>query len=218
MSVLSPWSYSALSTYETCPHKYQHERVLKDVVQISSAQADYGSDAHKAFEERLLNGKELPLQLSHHAPIIERLAAMPAKMLPEHKMGITEDLSPADFDAANAWSRGIADLILLQERSAVVIDWKFGRPHDNYGQLELMALMVMCWWPDIETVGVSYYWAKEKRLSKPRHITRKDDMLIIYNDFLTRSRRMRGDTQFRPKPGFLCRKWCPVKTCAFNGG
>jgi hypothetical protein len=213
------WSYSALNTYETCPKKYYHERIAKDVVQTSSSQADYGTDAHKAFELLFTDGTPLPLQLQHHNEMLSALLLRASKctVLAEHKMAVTVDLAPTDFDADDAWSCGIADLALIGKRTAVVLDWKFGRPHENYGQLELMAFMVMCHHAFIDSVNVAFYWAKERRLAGKK-LDRDTHMTAIYNDFLARAGRMRTDSKFAPKPNGLCRKWCPVKTCSFNGG
>ena len=72
----------------------------------------------------------------------------------EIKLGITENLEACDFYAKDVWFRGIADLVILDDDLAWVVDYKTGKSakYADKGQLELMALGVFAKYPQIKTV------------------------------------------------------------------
>ena len=47
---LMPLSYSRLSTFETCPRKFEYLYVLKSVKDEGSTATDYGTRVHEALE------------------------------------------------------------------------------------------------------------------------------------------------------------------------
>ena len=71
------WSYSALTSFETCPKQYWHYRIKRDVKESKSQATDYGTEVHKCFENRLIKGKKLPLDLRHHEPVMAKLEVAP---------------------------------------------------------------------------------------------------------------------------------------------
>ena len=54
------WSHSALNTFTTCPKKYWHEKIKKDVPFTESDASRYGKEVHKAFEDYIGKGTKLP--------------------------------------------------------------------------------------------------------------------------------------------------------------
>ena len=56
---IPPWSYSALKTYETCPRKYQAEKVTKEVPFTQTDATIYGTELHLAAEEYIRDGKPI---------------------------------------------------------------------------------------------------------------------------------------------------------------
>ena len=50
MELTNPWSYSALTAYETCPKRYQLTRVTKQVIEAQNLQSlAKGSSSAKQF-------------------------------------------------------------------------------------------------------------------------------------------------------------------------
>ena len=45
------WSYSSLSLFQQCPHKYYRLRITKDIVEPPAEHLLYGSEAHRIAEE-----------------------------------------------------------------------------------------------------------------------------------------------------------------------
>ncbi len=50
------WSYSALSTYETCPYQYFRLKVKKDVKDTMNEAAIWGNEVHKHLDHRISKG------------------------------------------------------------------------------------------------------------------------------------------------------------------
>lgn len=209
------WSFSAIQAFETCPKKLYHSRVKKDFPESFNAAADYGTQAHKHFENFLSRKIELPMDLMHHGKLLELLSAFNGKLLTEQKLAITKDFEPTGYFSKDVWGRGAADLLMLGETSALVVDWKFGKPKTGFDQLNLMCAMVGCYYPQIETYHAAYYWAQTKELWK---ITLdKSDLMDVWNDFLPRIRKFEQahkDSEFPAKPSGLCKKYCGVSICA----
>ena len=48
---MTTWSYSSLKTFEQCPKKYFHLKVVKDVKDQGSEATIYGQEVNKAAED-----------------------------------------------------------------------------------------------------------------------------------------------------------------------
>jgi hypothetical protein len=222
------WSFSALTSYETCPKKYWEESVAKNIPYEVGEVQQYGIDGHKHFEDRILKGKKLPMDLTHHEATLAKLAGADGEILGEQKMALTRDLQPTGYFDKDVWVRGQADLMIItgkpNQKTALVVDWKFGKPTPpdkpgRFDQLELMAMMFAQYHPDVVAVEGAYYWAKEKRFD-PNRIHR-DYMKVLWSKFLPRVERFEEafkKDEFPAKENGLCKKWCKVKSCPFNGG
>lgn len=219
------WSFSALNSYETCPKKYYEESVAKNIPWEEGEAQAYGKAAHKHFEDRLLKGRKLPMDLMHHEKILSRLeGAAKVELMGEQKMALDKDLNPTGYFDRDVWVRGQADLILMFGTRALVVDWKFGKAKDctqpgAFDQLELMAMLFSCYHPEVEVIEAAYYWGKEKRFDTT--IIPRDSLPELWNKFLPRITLFEGafkKDEFPAKQNGLCSKWCKVKACPFNGG
>jgi hypothetical protein len=151
---------------------------------------------------------------------LESLKAKQGDKLCERKMGLTENLEPCDFFADDVWFRGIADLIILDDDLAWVIDYKTGKNarYADKGQLELMALTVFKHFPQVKKVRAGLLFVISKDLIKDSY--EEQTSPILWNKWLANYNRM--ETAFNtdvwnPKPSGLCRRHCPVVECVHNG-
>lgn len=53
------WSYSSLKLFDTCPRKYEAERITKEVPFTDNVATIYGKEFHLACEEFIRDGKPL---------------------------------------------------------------------------------------------------------------------------------------------------------------
>ena len=169
----TPWSFSKLSAFELCPKKFGHEQIIRDVPDKPNAMADYGTEAHKAFELRLLKDKRLPLDLRHHEARLAKFAAVPGEKLPEQKLAVNAQFQPTGFFDSDVWCRGIVDFGVITGDRVLFVDWKFGRLKDGFDQLDLMMLLMSAAVPEADRFKGMFYWAKEKVIA-PKDYTRAD--------------------------------------------
>ena len=75
----------------------------------------------------------------------------------ELKLGLNGNRKPCDFFAKEVWVRGVVDLLIVNGKTAYVIDYKTG--NDKYAdtaQLKLMAIMAFEHFPQIEKIKRLY--------------------------------------------------------------
>lgn len=215
-----PWSFSALQSYEMCPKKYWHVSLKKDVKEPPNQAGEYGQSAHKHFENRVIIGTPLPLDLRHHEKTLAKFVAAPGVGMGEQKLAINAEFELTGYFDNDVWCRTIIDYCKVNGSHAVIADWKFGKTkEDEYDQLDLMACFMFIAMPELETITGLYYWAKDKKID-PQKYTRSNTA-GIWNSLLPRVddlEEAKRTTTFPPKPGFLCKNWCWVDSCPYKGG
>lgn len=212
------WSFSNLELFEMCPKKYYHLRIKKDVQDKGNPMSDYGFEAHKHFEGRLVKGKKLPMDLLHHEKFLAKLVAAKGEGLGEQKLALTRDFQPTGFFDTDVWVRGIVDYTKHNAPHIVIVDHKFGKVKEGFTQLKLMVAMLFAYLPEMETATGMYYWAKEKRITSIKFT--RADLPDIWSEFLPRVEQMElavKTTDFPAQQNFLCKKYCPVKSCPHHG-
>jgi hypothetical protein len=219
MEKLPAWSYSSIKTFEQCPRKYYHLKVVKDVVEDKSV-TTYGSELHTACEEYVRDDTPLPAQFVFVKSALDNLKNRPGKVLCEYKMGLTEDLQPCDFFAPNVWWRGMVDLLILDGEVARIVDYKTSKntKYADTGQLELMALAVFKHFPDIRKVKAGLLFVVAKEFPKANYSV--DDQPRLWGKWLSEYKRMEVAYKrdvWNAKPSGLCKKHCPVLSCPHNG-
>lgn len=213
------WSFSALKTFETCPRKYHAEKVAKLYPFEETEQTLYGKKVHLACEEYIRDGKPLPKGMEQFQKALDSLNKIPGDKHCELKMALTADRQPVKFLDKSVWVRGIADLIILDGDKAWVVDYKTGSAkYPDKKQLELMALMVFDHYPEVQKVKAALVFLLHDVVIKEAYTRDQADELWERwgqkTDILDRA--FEHDN-WPPNPNGLCRKWCPVETCEFNG-
>jgi hypothetical protein len=214
----TPWSYSRLEAFELCPLKYFRLSVKRDIKDKPNEVAQYGTDAHKHFENRMMKGKPLPMDLQHHEKYILPIDKRPGQAYGEQKIALNADYEPTGFFDSDVWVRAIVDYTKIAPPAGLIVDWKFGKRRDGFDQVSLMAAMLFAYHPDLQGVAGAYYWAKEK--SYARKVYKREDVPAIWASFLPRIERYQrahAEADFPCRPNFLCRNYCPVTTCEHHG-
>jgi len=217
---IAPWSFSKIKAFKQCPKQFYHEKVLKEYPVVETEAMRYGTEFHLACEEYIRDGKPLDERFAYAKSMLDSLNAKEGEKLCELKMGLTENLEPCDFFADDVWWRGIADLVILNGDTAWVIDYKTGKS-DRYadkGQLELMALAMFKYYPDLKKVRAGLLFVVPKSLIKDNYSI--DQAPPMWEHWMREYNRM--DTAFKkdvwnPNPSGLCKRHCPVTQCVHNG-
>jgi hypothetical protein len=211
------WSFSGLKDFINCPRQYHEVKVLQRYVKKVSQQMQYGTDVHKALEDYARDGTELPKFYQKFKPQIDVLLAIQGERYLEHKMALTIDLKPCAFDAVDYWVRGIVDLMIINGKTAFIIDYKTGsNRYPDPKQLKLMALMAFAHFPELEQVKAGLLFVAYNTFIPEDYV--RDDSQMLWNAFkwdLERLNMSARDNNWPANPTPLCR-YCPVKTCEFN--
>lgn len=215
------WSYSALKTFQSCPKKYYHLKVLKDVKDEPSEQSLYGTEAHKAAELYISKGVDLPGRFEFMRKQLDTLKNLEGEKFCELKCGLTKELEPCEFFDRNAWLRAVIDLLVVNERTGVarVIDYKFGKSKNaDVSQLQLMALVVFKMYPNIKTVRAGLLFCPEDKLIPARYsVEDTPDMWMQWLPEVARLEDTYKADVWNATPSGLCKAWCSVLSCAHNG-
>jgi CRISPR/Cas system-associated exonuclease Cas4 (RecB family) len=213
------WSHSALKDYEGCPRRYHEVKVLKNYPFKDTEATLYGKEFHTAAELYIRDDKELPLQFEFVRDTLDVLKAKPGRKLCEHEMGITEDLRPCGFADKEAWCRGIADLLIIDDDNltARVVDYKTGNnKYPDREQLKLMALMVFVHFPHIRRVSGALLFVVKNDLVKANFLRgESEDYWWDYRERVARIEQAHDSGVWNPKPTPLC-GWCPCTDCEYN--
>ncbi len=214
------WSYSSLDLFKQCPHKYYRLRVKKDIKEPESAAMLYGTEVHKSAEDFIKLGTPIPEKFAFMRPALESLRDKEGEKLCEYRMGLTRNLTPCDFFAADVWWRGIADLVVLQDDRAWVVDYKTGKSakYADTKQLELMALALFKHFPQVKKVKAGLLFVVANDFVKANYSQREEDVMWRpwFDDTLRLEKAIESDV-WNPRPNFTCKGWCPVKDCLHNG-
>jgi hypothetical protein len=209
------WTYSQLDSFESCPKKFYHLKVIRDIVEPPTEHTVWGTKVHTAFENFILHGEILPEGMTQWQPIANKIAKLAGKKYAELKFAIDKNFLPADWK--QSWSRGIADLVVINGKKAVVMDYKTGKRKPSE-QLDLYAAYVFHHFPEVQEVTTVYVWLKEKKLDKKKFS--RGDIADVWQGLLPRAMRLERayeKDEWPAKSSGLCKAWCPVITCRFNG-
>jgi hypothetical protein len=213
------WSYSKLKNYETCPKRYHAIDVTKSYKEEEGEALQWGNAVHKALAERIAEpGKPLPKGMEHFEKWAESLLETGGTILVEQKLAINSSFGPTSWFGDDAWYRGIGDVIKIIGSVALIIDWKTGKIIEDGSQLALMAQCVFAHYPEVRQVRSEFVWLKED--ASTRADFKRDDMMKVWAGLWPRVEALETAhklTEFPPKPGGLCKRWCVVQSCPHHG-
>ena len=213
-----PWSYSSLTAYETCPRRYYHTRVAKDIVEPETQALTWGNAVHKALELRAKENKPLPTGMEHWEPLIAKIIGAGGEVFTEKQIALTKTFTPCDWFGPEVWVRGVVDIGVVRGPLLVALDYKTGKPKHDSDQLELFAALLMAVYPECDTVKTGFLWLKTNGVDQARF--ERGDLPNIWNKFLPRVKALEEahrTSTWPVRPSGLCRNWCPCKQCPHNG-
>lgn len=220
MTVKYNWSYSSLSLFKQCPHKYYRLRIVKDIVEPPTEHLSYGLEVHKAAEEYIRDGTPIPEKYAFIKPHLDKLKDLQGEKLCEEKLGLTRNLEPCKFFDKEVWWRGVADLIIINEDKAYVIDYKTGKSskYADTQQLEILSLALFKHFPQVKKVKAGLLFVVADDLIKANY--EQDNQGVYWSKWLEDTKRLEAailNNVWNKKPNFSCRAWCSVTDCEHNG-
>jgi hypothetical protein len=213
------WSYSSLSLFQQCPHKYYRLRITKDIVEPPAEHLLYGSEAHRIAEEFVRDNTPVPEQFAFMRGALEKLKDMEGIHLCEYKMGLTKGLEPCDFSDANVWWRGIADLIIITGDKAYVVDYKTGKSskYADTKQLEILSLATFKHFPEVKKIKAALLFVVANDLIKEEYVSvGQGANWLKWIEETSKLESAFKNQVWNPKPNFTCRAHCPIIDCTHN--
>lgn len=217
------WSYSSIKTFDQCPKKYHHLRILKDFKDEDSVATIYGKELHKAAEDFIKEGTPIPPRFSFINDTLEALKKIKGEKYCEIKLGIAKrdgKFVPCDFFAKDVWWRGIADLLIINEekQTAYLVDYKTSKnaKYADTKQLDLLAGAVFTHYPKIVEIKSALLFVVSNEIVKKNHeFMMQSSYLNSMEPELARLDAAIKTNVWNPNAGPLC-KFCPVTSCAHN--
>jgi RecB family exonuclease len=215
---MTAWSYSSIKTFDQCPKKYFHLKVVKDVKDEPGEAADYGTAVHEAAELFITQGAPIPEKFAFMRPIVEPLARKQGTKYAEIKLGVAKiggEFQPRGFFDKDVWYRGIADLLIVNGSKAWLVDYKTGKnaKYADMKQLDLLAGAVFVHFPKVETINSALLYVISQEMPKKTH--QRENMAAYMSVFNTELDRLEGALEngiWNAKSSPLC-GWCPVEAC-----
>ena len=225
------WSFSAVDNFQTCPRKYYHQNILKDVSDDTSYRAE-GGKLHDIMRDAVRGVAALPPHLKHWQRWVDELHHDKVHVTAEHKLAFTDRGEPCYYFAkrdmpAQPWCRTNLDVLKLYPHHALVWDWKTGKVKPVDDQLMLYALTLFIHYDTVEYVDAGLIFLKE---DTGPHIPRNDctyelritrpDARLWWGKYMPKVRALEHavrTNEWQPVSSGLCKNWCPVVSCEFNG-
>ena len=219
---IAPWSFSKIKSFEQCPKKFYHLKIAKDYRESETEAMLYGTAVHLAAEEYIRDGKPLPPEYNYCKDVLDVLNSIEGEKICEMKMGLTENLEPCEFFADDVWWRGIADLVIMNKRTktAYVVDYKTSKNtrYADKGQLELMAMALFKYFPDIEVVRGGLVFVVCNELVKDEYdIAVAPKLWTKWLGDYNRMKKAHANDVWNANQSGLCKRHCVVTECVYNG-
>lgn len=214
------WTYSAVKVFKTCPLQYKHKYILKDIKEVQGDAAKYGTAVHLAIENWARDGVVMPPEYDRFRNMILPVAKWQGETLVEAKLALSSLLQPCGFFDKQYFVRGVLDFGKVNGEYARIIDWKTGgnAKYADLKQLDLMSLLVFKHYPQVKTVTSALVFLKLDKVIKATF--HKKDSKAMWMQWMYEVSRIEDAVErdaFPAAPNNLCKNYCPVKTCKFNG-
>ncbi len=212
-------SYSAIKLFENCALRYYRQRIVKDIRDEPGEASIYGDRVHKALENRLKSGADLPDHLEFAEGYCQSIENLGERGLleVEKELVIDENFNEVDWWHRDAWIRFKLDALVVVGATALVFDWKTGKRRADTFQMEMFAAIVFQLYPQVQVVKTNLVWLKDKSMDT-EVFKRKQAPYLWRNITAKISRIVKAyETENWPaKPSGLC-GWCPARfSCDYN--
>lgn len=211
------WSYSSLKDFLNCPKQYYEVKIAKNFVKKETEQMLYGKEVHKALENYVRDNTPLAKNYERFKTLLDALIEIPGQRFPEFEMALKRDRTPCNFHDENRWVRGIADLVIVDDDTAYVVDYKTGsnkRPDPD--QLKLMALMIFSHFPEVNRIKAGLLFVMHNSFLDEEYNRQEINKLwAVFEPKLARLHAAYENDIWPTTPTGLC-GWCPVSSCKFH--
>jgi hypothetical protein len=218
---MTAWSYSSINTFKQCPKKYYHLKILKDVKDVGNSATFYGNAVHKAAEKYIKQGEPIPTKFDYIKKPLEALNRIKGQKLCELRMAIAKKgntYSPTRYHSADAWWRGIADLVIVNDEKAYIVDYKTGKntAYADTKQLDMLAGATFVCYPYVKVIKSALAYVVSNDFIKKQHtVDMYKSYLSVFDEALEQLAVAKEKNVWNAIDGPLC-AYCPVTSCEHN--
>lgn len=213
-------SYSRLSDYRQCPHKFNLKYIQKCpnfAMDSKSPHLIRGENVHRALENYVVKRRagengipESSLsEVEQTKSLIDGLMSI-YDLHPEHKCAINDKFEPVDWFARDAWFRAIFDVVGFGN-DLFLGDYKTGKIYDyegtleRPGQLHLSAIVGAAVWPTFDKVQTVYVYVDHKQTK--RETFDREHCMAMREVLIAEHARVNADKDFIATKNKFC-NWC----------
>jgi len=217
-------SHSSADTFDRCPAAYEREKLIKDVPYTETEATSWGTRCHEGIEQFILGqADELStLMIDDLRPVFEYVKNFEC----DYKAVETEwcfntQAVMCDKDDPAAMFLGYTDFEAVRGDKGWVVDWKSGKQHAKFEQVELYALTLWLRFPQVNQINAGYVWLKGRTPSEFltfKTLYRATDMQRIWDYRVEQYKRIYAAHEtgvFQAKPGKGRAKF-PCGYCGVN--
>jgi CRISPR/Cas system-associated exonuclease Cas4 (RecB family) len=206
---MRPWSYSRLSTYETCPKQYWYAYVENmEGFRPEPVAANRGKVIHKEGEDYLLGKKHI--YPASYQKVSSHIMGLKSKhAIPEIKMACDDKWVAVDWNAPEAYFRGIIDVHYEADEGKTVHieDFKTGQIYPEHsGQMEDYVALAASHYPEADKFETRLIYV-DQGIVTPAKVTEKVRLKPIRLMLDGRINIAEEDTIFPTTSGKHC-QWC----------
>jgi CRISPR/Cas system-associated exonuclease Cas4 (RecB family) len=211
------WSFSGLKQFTNCPRQYYEVKVQRNFEVKETEAIRYGKEVHKALEDYVRDGAPLAKNYLRFKNMVDAILQADGVRYVEHEMALDANKTPCDFHAPEYWVRGIADLLIVDDDRAYIVDYKTGSArYPDPKQLKLMALMTFAHFPQVKFIKGGLLFVMHNAFISDQYRREETDKLwLAFSSELMRLKVSYDTNNWPENPTPLC-GWCPVNTCQFN--
>lgn len=207
------WSATTLESFAVCPQRYYRTQVLRDVESLPSPSAEYSNQFHEVLGQALV-GNPFPKKFARFQRTVDLVRALPGEHSVFKILAVDSQLKQCSLD--KAWAKATTDYMVVNGKEAVLFFWKTGQktPSDA---TKLCAALLFCLYP-VSVVATRILWLRAGCVEKEEY--RREQLPGLLKTFVPAYRRLVDAHEtgaWKSTPCGLCKHYCEVKDCRFNG-
>lgn len=224
-------SHSSADLFDRCGYAYEREKLVKDVPYTETEATLWGGRCHSSIEQFILGESDTltDLMMDDLRPTLQYVKDFPSDYKQvEQEWCFNTQGQICDKDDPTAMFLGYTDLEVVRGDKGWVLDWKSGKQHTKFEQVELYALSLWLRFPQVNQINAGYVWLKGRTPSEFltfKTLYRATDMQRIWDYRVQQYQRIYAAHEtgvFQAKPGkgkakFPC-SWCSANKvgCDFS--
>ena len=202
-------SFSRIGLYKKCPASYEWQYLLGNKEDFNPGPAAMrGTRIHNSIEDYFLDRGPLDDEIPDKfvALFSQLKSGGGMEVFPEHPFALKDDWTPTQFDADDAWIRGLMDNMFVYEDRVLIHEYKTGQEYPEHAdQKQLYAMVALILYPQFDSVEVQGVYIDKKKII-PTTYSRGHLHSMKY--VWERQIKKMLLPMYPARPGMHCR-WCP---------